>query len=599
GSTPRRPVHVAGASGGFSDRIHAISRLAANEDVDVIVGDWLSEMTMTVQGSGKINALKATEGKTLSFEEKVANAQYAESFLWCLEPALDDIARKGIKLAVNAGASDTELLAQVVQRMVRDRGLSLKIAWVEGDDATGAVKALLEQGEEFRSLMHGRSVDEWGLDPVCAQCYLGGLGIARALAEGADIVICGRVSDASPIIGAAAWWHGWRPDQFDELAGSLIIGHLLECASYVSGGYCSDFVNLLKQGKHINVGFPICAIDHKGEGVMYKEKNTGGQMTVSSVTSQLLYEIQGPQYYNCDVTAQIENIRIEQVGEDHVRVSGVRGLPPPPTTKVGITGLAGWQAEYHVYLVGLNIEEKCRWTEEQIRYELGPELLKKFTTLKFMQNGSSVADARNQDVATVDFRIFAQSRDRDLLRIHNPKGFFRKSMVTFLMSCPGASLGNDMRQAEGKPYFEYHPALLPQSAIPQRVHILADDGSSASKAIDIPLAPEFKTYDRQQPSYETSNPLPLDSWGETVRAPLGLIVLGRSGDKCSDCNVGFFVKHDDEWDWLRSLMTVCKIRELLGPEEDKGKPIDRFEMPNIKAVHFLLHDHLDRGYDAC
>lgn len=136
------------------------------------------------------------------------------------------------------------------------------------------------------------------------------------------------------------WWHQWKPDQFDELAGSLITGHLLECAAYVSGGYCSDFKTLLKQGKHINCGFPIAEINYKGEALMYKERNTGGQMTVASVTSQLLYEIQGPQYYNCDVTAQIENIKIEQVGEDQVKVSGVKGLPPPPTTKVGFVTCA-------------------------------------------------------------------------------------------------------------------------------------------------------------------------------------------------------------------------------------------------------------------
>jgi hypothetical protein len=392
------------------------------------------------------------------------------------------------------------------------------------------------------------------------------------------------------------WWHGWTSEQFDELAGSLIIGHLLECGAYVSGGYCADFKNLIKQKKHINLGFPICAIDHLGQGVMYKEKNTGGCMTVASVTSQLLYEIQGPQYYNCDVTAEISNIKIEQVGEDQVKVSGVKGLPPPPTTKVGITGFAGWQAEYHVYLCGLDIEEKCKWTEEQIKYELGEETLKKFTTLKFMQNGSSVVDARNQDVATVDFRIFAQSNDRELLNMRNPAGFFRRSMVTFLQSVPGASLGNDMRQAEGKPYYEYHPSLIPQSTLVQKVHLLFD---APKQVIPMPLAPEFRTYDRQQPSYETKDPVDLSSFGETVRLPLGRIVLGRSGDKCSDCNVGLFVRHDDEWDWLRSFLTVDKIRELLGPEEDKGKPIDRFEMPNIRAVHFLLHDHLDRGYDAC
>ncbi|KAH7384184.1 hypothetical protein DE146DRAFT_759975 [Phaeosphaeria sp. MPI-PUGE-AT-0046c] len=598
----RRPVRVGGASGGFSDRVRAIASLA-KDDVDVIVGDWLSEMTMTMHGTGKIRNTEQMLAAH-SFEEKINHAMFAENFMDCFEPAIADIATRGIKLAVNAGASDTELLAQLVDKKCKEAGYPLKIAWIEGDDVTGTVKSMLNKGEGFKSLMHNKSVKEWGLEPVCAQCYLGGLGIAKALTEGADIVIAGRVSDASPIIGAAAWWHEWTSDQFDELAGSLVIGHLLECAAYVSGGYCSDFRSLMAQGKHINMGFPICAINNKGEGVMSKEKNTGGCMTVNSVTSQLLYEIQGPLYYNCDVTANLEGIKIEQIGEDQVKVSGVKGLPPPPTTKVGITGFAGWQAEYHIYLVGLHMEEKCRWIEEQIRYEFGEEMIKKFDVLKFMQNGSSVVDSRNQDVATVDFRVFAQSRDRELLNMRNPKGFFRISMVNFLMSCPGASLGNDVRQAEGKPYYEYHPSLLPQSAVQQRVHCIwdgsAEDGfKEGKKIIDMPLAPEFKEYDRQQPSYETTNSVDVSSFGPTARLPLGSIVLGRSGDKCSDANVGFFVRHDDEWEWLRSLLTIDKIKELLGPEEYKNKPIDRFEMPHIRAVHFLLHDHLDRGYDAC
>ena len=424
---------------------------------------------------------------------------------------------------------------------------------------------------------------------------MGGLGIAEALKQGADIVICGRVADAAPAIGAAAWWHGWSVDQFDELAGGLIVGHLIECASYVCGGYYSAFKDLLKKGKHMNVGFPIAEIDHRGECILTKEKNTGGCITVGSVTSQLLYEIQGPLYYNSDVVAQIENIKIEQVGDDRVHVSGVKGLPPPPTTKVGITAPAGYQAEYHVYLVGLDIEEKARWTEEQIKESMGPEILKKFSLLKFHVNGSSPIDARNQDVATVDFRVFAQSTDRDVLRMTNPFGLFRLSMVTFLEGVPGASLGNDMRQAEGKPYYEYWVALFPQSEVNHQVHLLYDSYAITK----MPVPPQTQVYARQQPSYETHNLVALSTFGETVRAPLGYIVLGRGGDKASDCNNGFFVRHDDEWDWLRSFLTIDKIVELLGPEEYKGKPIDRFEMPHIRSVHFLLHDHLDRGYNAC
>jgi hypothetical protein len=243
----------------------------------------------------------------------------------------------------------------------------------------------------------------------------------------------------------------------------------------------------------------------------------------------------------------------------------------------------------------LDIEEKARWTEEQIRESLGPERISKFSMLKFHVNGSSPVDSRNQDVATVDFRIFAQSTDRDLLKMENPCGLFRLCMVTFLEGVPDASLGNDMRQAEGKPYYECWVALLPQSEVKHRVHCLFGN----NETVDMGYPKKTQVFERQQPSYETSNPVSLDTFGETVRAPFGYIALGRGGDKASDCNNGFFVRNDDEWDWLRTFLTIEKIVELLGPEEYKGKKIDRFEMPHIRAVHFLLHDHLDRGYNAC
>ncbi|KAK4556757.1 hypothetical protein LTR86_006328 [Recurvomyces mirabilis] len=648
----KRPVRVGGASGGFSDRVRAILSLAKNEDVDVIVGDWLSEMTMTIHGSGKQRSLKQLSAKSqqfgqLNLEQQLQTAMFAENFMDCFEPAIDDLARRGIKLAVNAGASDTEVLAKLVQQKIRAKGHDLKVAWIEGDEQTDNVRRLIKNGETFESLMHGRNIQDWPNEIVCAQCYLGGLGIAEAFRQGADIVIAGRVADAAPAIGAAAWWHGWNQSNLDELAGSLVAGHLIECGAYVTGGYMSSFKDLLRQRKHVNLGFPIAAIDNLGQCVITKEQNTGGCVTVDSVTSQLLYEIQGPMYYNSDVVAQLEGIRIEQIGDDQVAVSGVRGLPGPETTKVGISGFAGYQAEYHIYLCGLDLDEKCQYAEEQIRYELGEERLKKFTCLQFTRNGDCPVDPRNQDVATVDLRIFAQSRDRELLNMRNPEGFFRISMVNFLMSCPGASLGNDTRLAEGKPFYEYWPALLPQSAVTHRAHLLYTPSGGGQNVIDIPPPTNTAKHLRQQPSYDTNSPVDLAAYGETVRVPLGTIVLGRSGDKASDCNVGLFVRespNNEIWEWFRSALTVTKIRELLGPEEcakfgqwaqqpsqitslsaghlanghttepAKKKTklnggangashdvmrIDRFEMPHIRAVHFLLHDHLDRGYDSC
>ncbi|KAI6785094.1 uncharacterized protein J7T54_006736 [Emericellopsis cladophorae] len=597
-SSIRRPVRVAGCSGGFTDRSRAIKSMAEDPDVDAVIGDWMAEMTMTMHGSGKAkNQAKLPGGATasLSLEERMKTAMYAETFIQCFEPAIEALSKNQCKLAVNAGASDTELLAQVCQKMVQDAGHGhLKIAWVEGDDVTQQVNRLIKQGEQFESLMHGKKLEEWGMEPICAQAYLGGLGIAEALRQGADIVICGRVADAAPVIGVAAWWHGWKADQLDELAGALIAGHLIECSAYVTGGYYGGFKEFMKDKKHVNMGFPIAEIDEKGECVIVKEKNTGGAVNVGTVASQLLYEIQGPWYYNCDVVADITGVVMEQAGEDAVRVTGVKGLPPPPTTKVGITAPAGFQAEWHIYFVGLDIEEKCRFTEDQIRYAIGDNI-SKFTTLKFHQNGSSPIDAHNQDVATVDFRIFAQSRDPEVMRPDVPNGFNRWVLEVFLQSAPGASLSNDLRQIAPKPYYEYWVSLLPQAELNHRVHCLF--GENMIIKMDAPT--QTRTYPKQQPSYETTEPRALDSWGETEKAPLGYIVLGRSGDKASDCNAGFFVRHADEWEWLRSFLTIDKLKELLGPEEYKGKPIDRFEIPGIKAVHFLLHDHLDRGYNGC
>jgi DNA-binding ferritin-like protein (Dps family) len=169
-------------------------------------GDWLSEMTMTVHGSGKVkNRTAQSHVGQSSLEERMKSAMYADTFIQCLEPAIPNLVKNKTKLAVNAGASDTELLAEVVVDMLERQGAGhLKVAWIEGDDVTGQVNSLIKKGEKFESLMHGKKLEEWGMEPVCAQAYLGGLCIAEAFRQGADIVLAGRVADAAPVIGAAA-----------------------------------------------------------------------------------------------------------------------------------------------------------------------------------------------------------------------------------------------------------------------------------------------------------------------------------------------------------------------------------------------------------
>jgi hypothetical protein len=182
------------------------------------------------------------------------------------------------------------------------------------------------------------------------------MGIATAFKEGADIIICGRVADAAPVIGAATWWHEWGIEEYDALASSLMAGHLIECSAYVCGGYYSGFKDLFEGSE--NVGFPIAEIEKNGDTTITKEEGTGGEISVGTVTSQLLYEIQGPLYYGSDVTANLEGIKFEQLGPNKVKMTGVKGTPPPPTTKVGITAKGGYQAEFHYLFTGLDIKEK-------------------------------------------------------------------------------------------------------------------------------------------------------------------------------------------------------------------------------------------------
>lgn len=251
------------------------------------------------------------------------------------------------------------------------------------------------------------------------------------------------------------------------------------------------------------------------------------------------------------------------------RISNVGHRKPPATTKVGLTAHGGYQAEVHYFLCGLDIQEKAAMAETQIRAILDTNQLH---TLKFRTNGSCPEEPTNQDAATVDFRIFAQSRSKTALQ---PENFLRPCTDIIMQSYPGATFAVDTRQGVPKPYYEYFVTVLPQADV-KHVAVVP----SKNLRIKIPYPTDTTDFLYDQPSYETSEPIQLDSLGPTVRAPLGHVVHARSGDKGSDANVGFFVRFADEWDWLRSVLSIQKIRELLG-NDDTGKQIHRFELPNI------------------
>ncbi|EEQ30140.1 hypothetical protein McanMca71_000459 [Microsporum canis] len=598
----KRAVRIAGASGAATDRRHVLAEFARNhpsDPVDVVVQDFMSEYNMTAAAARRVDRSLSGDGNA---SDRSANRPtrpgYEPTFLEALEPALLDIARHNIKVVANAGVADTEALYRAVIAMMERKRVHLKVAWISGDEVLHTVKEELQCGAEFRNIYTGEALSQWQFEPIYAQAYLGGMGIAAALDHGADIVLCGRVSDASLLIGAACWWHRWSRSDLDKLANAFVAGHLIECSTYVAGGNFTGFKQLENAaGGWEDIGFPIAEISSTGEVVITKQScSTNGAVTVDTCSAQLLYEIQGPIYLNSDVTAILDEVYFEQLAVNRVALRGVKADLPPPTTKVGITARGGYQAEAFYYMVGLDIPAKARMLESQIRRLLYPHS-KHFTSLTFSILGACVDDPPDQNSATTTFRILAQAPRAEHL---TSKCFVRPVIDCVMQSYPGATFNLDLRHASPRPIFEYYVTLIPQASINHKAHL---PWLNASLSIDLP--PSTKLYPpKSQPSTNTaitsSQPGGTTDFGPTTRGPLGWLVHARSGDKGPDANCGFWVRTDAEYLWLRNLLTTHKVKDLLGKEwrDDGSMGIERFELPRLRGVHFLFRNLLDRGVGA-
>lgn len=241
--------------------------------------------------------------------------------------------QRGITIIANSGGVNPHGCAAAVRAAASTHGLDLTVAVVDGDDITDQFTA--RQQEEGWSAAHldtGAPFAGTGLTPIVVNVYLGAWGIVEALRAGADLVITGRVSDASPIVAAAATHYGWSPHDLDQLAGAVVAGHIIECSAQATGGNYSFFT---ENPAPNHPGFPIAEIESDGSAVITKHEGTNGMVTVETVTAQMLYEIDGPRYANPDVIARFDHVRVDQIGPDRVRVSGALGEQIPSLLKAG------------------------------------------------------------------------------------------------------------------------------------------------------------------------------------------------------------------------------------------------------------------------
>ncbi|HZD37027.1 MAG TPA: acyclic terpene utilization AtuA family protein, partial [Actinomycetes bacterium] len=435
GVTGRRPVRIANCSGFYGDRLEALAEMVTGGPVDVVTGDYLAEVTMLVLA--KLRGRRPGGG-------------YAGSFLRQLEPVAAQVAERGIKVVVNAGGLDPAGLAEATRELLARLGVGLSVAHVEGDDLTGRLPELLAAGHDLAHLDTGAPFRSWGRQALTANAYLGGFGIARALEAGADVVVTGRVADASLTSGVAAWWWGWAPGDHDPLAGAVVAGHVIECGAQATGGNFSWFQEIADL---THPGFPLAEIDQDGSSVITKHPGTGGAVTVDTVTAQLLYEVDGPGYLNPDVVARLDMVRLERVGVDRVRIAGVTGLPPPPTTKVAVTGLGGWRNAATLVLTGLDPDAKAAVAEAAVRARL--ERLPGITDLRFTRIGVAAADPAEQMAGSCLLQVSVDGDEESAGRA------FTAAVVELALANYPGMYGMGPPGA-GSAFGAYWPTLVPQ-----------------------------------------------------------------------------------------------------------------------------------------
>jgi hypothetical protein len=311
-------------------------------------------------------------------------------------------------------------------------------------------------------------------------------------------------------------------------------------------------------------------------------------VSTATCKEQLLYEIQGKYYLNSDVTAVIDQVAFEEVGPDRVQLTGITGMPPPPTTKAGITAHGGWKLDLNWALVGLDLEEKKKMYEVQLRHSLGKERLSKLSLLDLTIYGSVAENPRSQNAATVDLRLVVQAKDYESV---SPEELTAPLFSFIMQTFPAATYTGKV--VHPTRFQDYFPTLIPQP----KTFVHFSTAQQSSIEICAPVKTLTEKLVQHQPSSVPVSTQSLDSFGPTTTLPLGRVVYARAGDKGSNCNVGFFPVHDDAWPWLQSFLTTEKFIELLA-DDYSGQTIDRMEFPKIHAVHFLLHDWLDRGVTA-
>ena len=555
-------IKIANCSGYYGDKLSAAKEMVDGGPIDVLTGDYLAELTMAILFNQKM--------------QRGVDKGYVGTFLKQIKEIANTCKKKKIKIVTNAGGLNPSSMAAEIEKILIDMGLDLKVAYIDGDDLMPRMEELSDCGEMLINLDKNIPLADSGCHPLTANAYLGAWGIKDALDRGADIVVCPRVTDAAVVIGPAAWKFRWRRENYDELAGALAAGHIIECGCQATGGNYSFFKEV---PSFDNVGYPIAEIENDGSFTITKHPGTGGLVSVGTVTAQLLYEISSPSYINPDVVSHFDALNIKQISKDRVYVSGCKGSSPPNKHKVCINLAGGYRNGIDLILTGMDIKEKSEAFLDALFNSVGGR--EQFDEVSVNLHRTDKENPNSNEEAMATLSLSVKSKDPELVG----RLFSAKIIELSLASYPGFfSAGGGKKPG---PVIVYWPALVGSEHITEYVHL---DG----KVTEIIPSSQLNLNDVfYQKNVEDISPIPS---GETKRCLFGQIYGARSGDKGGCANIGVWAKTDLSYSFLYDFLTVEKLKELM-PDLNRFK-IDRYELSNINSLNFYIHGILEDGVSS-
>ena len=566
-------IRIAGASGFWGDATRSTPQLLKDENVDFIVYDYLAEITMSIMARARA---------------KNPDAGYALDFVSAaMKPNLKEIARQGVRIVSNAGGVNPQACANALRGVIADLGLSLKVACILGDDMISQRDKVAAHG--YKEMFSGDDFPD--VEKVASiNAYLGAFPVARALKEGADIVVTGRCVDSAVTLGVCIDAFGWGRDDLDQLAMGSLAGHILECGPQATGGNFTDWElsNNLE-----NIGYPIAAIKTDGSFVCSKPEGTGGLISVGTIAEQMVYEIGDPQAYILpDVVCDFSNVTLTEVGENLVEVTGATGLPAPDTYKVCSTYADQFRGGTTMTFYGFDADKKANKLAAAI-FTASRRTLKMFGLEDYSETSVELIGAESQYGANAAVANCRELSMKIAVKHADPAGIgiLLKECVGLGLATPPGLSGFAGARPKPSPVVRLFSFALSKGNLPIQVeldgtYIDCPDSQGTPLNLDQIVRPQA--------------PIGPDH-RDMVSVPLIKLALARSGDKGNKANVGIIARDPEYLPYIFDALTVQVVAERFShflPEGAVQKSdcyVERYLMPGSNAINFLIHDVLGGG----